>query len=130
MDLSWYSTLIKPPFNPPSWVFGPAWTILYILMAISAYLVWKKGFKKKNVKDALKIFGIQLVLNLLWSPVFFGLKNILMALILIMILWYFILHTIREFYKIDKMAAYLLYPYFAWVSFATILNLSIWLLNR
>lgn len=130
MDLSWYNTLTKPFFTPPSWLFGPAWTILYILMAISAYLVWKNGFKKKKVKEALKIFAIQLILNLSWSPVFFGLHNTLLALLIIIILWYFILKTIQVFNKIDILASYLLWPYFLWVSFATILNFSVWILNK
>lgn len=123
MDLTWYNTLNKPFFNPPSWVFAPAWTILYILMAISAYLIWKK-------KKSLKIFWIQLALNLSWSPIFFGLKNITLALLVILIMWVYIVKTIKAFTKIDKTAGYLLWPYLAWVTFATILNLSIWLLNK
>lgn len=130
MDLSWYNTLNKPFFNPPSWVFGPAWTILYTLMAISAVLIWKKGLKKKGVKEALKIFGIQLALNLAWSPVFFGAHNILLALVIIILMLFYIVKTIRLFSKINKTASYLLYPYLAWVSFATVLNFSVWLLNK
>lgn len=122
MDLTWYNTLNKPFFNPPSWVFGPAWTILYILMAVSAYLVWKK-------KGSLKLFWIQLALNLAWSPAFFGAHNILLSLFIIVPMWIFILKTIKAFAKIDKMASYLLYPYLAWVSFATLLNFSVWILN-
>jgi benzodiazapine receptor len=129
-DMAWYSTLSKPFFTPPSWLFGPAWTVLYILMAISAFLVWKKGFEKKQVKSALKLFAIQLVLNLSWSPVFFGAHNPLLALVIIVVMWIFILKTILAFGKIDKIASYLLYPYIAWVSFASILNFSIWILNR
>lgn len=130
MDLSWYATLNKPFFTPPSWLFGPAWTVLYILMAISAILIWRKGLKKKNVREALKIFAIQLILNLSWSPVFFGAKNILLALFIILVMLVFIVKTIRAFGKIDKTAAYLLYPYILWVSFATVLNFSVWYLNR
>ncbi len=130
MDLTWYATLNKPFFTPPSWLFGPAWTILYILMAISAYLVFKKGLKKAGVKNALKLFGTQLVLNLVWSPVFFGAHQIFLAFLLILVLWYFIFKTIRAFAKVDKTPSYLLYPYIAWVSFATILNFSVWILNR
>jgi len=130
MDLSWYNTLNKPFFTPPSWLFGPAWTVLYILMGVSAYLVWKKGFKKKQIKEALKIFAIQLVLNLSWSPIFFGAKQIFLALIVIIIMWIIIFKTIKVFAKIDKTASYLLYPYILWVSFATILNFSVWLLNK
>lgn len=130
MDLSWYNTLNKPFFTPPSWLFGPAWTILYILIAVSAILIWRKGIKNGKIKDALKIFAVQLVLNLIWSPIFFVAHNTLFSLIIILILWYFILKTIQIFYKIDKVAAYLLYPYLLWVSFATILNFSVWILNR
>lgn len=130
MNLTWYNSLNRPPFTPPPWLFGPAWTILYILMAISALLIWKKGINRRNVKAALKLFAIQLILNLIWSPIFFGAHNIILALIVIFVLWYFILRTIQSFYKVDKLASYLLYPYIAWVSFASILNLSIWLLNR
>lgn len=130
MDLFWYNTLNKPFFTPPSWLFGPAWTILYILMGVAAYLIWKKGFKKKQIKEALKIFVIQLVLNFSWSPIFFGAKQIFLALLVIVIMWIFILKTIKAFAKIDKTASYLLYPYLAWVSFATLLNFSVWLLNK
>jgi tryptophan-rich sensory protein len=130
MDLSWYNTLNKPFYNPPSWIFAPAWTVLYILMAISFYLVWRKGIKIKKVREAIVVFVVQLVLNLSWSPVFFGLKSILLALLIIVVMLFYIVKTIRLFAKIDKNAAYLLYPYLAWVSFATMLNFSIWLLNR
>jgi len=130
MDLSWYNTLIKPFFNPPSWLFGPAWTILYILMAISAYLIWKKGLKKKGVKGALKLFAIQLALNLSWSPIFFGAHEIFLAFVIIVFMIVLIIKTIKAFANIDKTASHLLYPYIAWVSFATILNFSVWILNR
>jgi|SRR3972149_363324 len=130
MDLTWYNSLNKPFFNPPSWVFGPAWTILYSLIAISAYLIWRKGFKKKQVKEALKVFTVQLVLNLSWSPIFFGARNSFLALIVIVLMLIYIVKTIKVFAKIDKTASHLLYPYIAWVSFATILNFSIWILNK
>jgi tryptophan-rich sensory protein len=129
-DMAWYATLNKPFFTPPAWVFGPAWTILYIFMAISAFLVWRKGFKKKQVGSALKLFAIQLVLNLLWSPVFFVAHNPLLAFAIIVVMWVFILKTILAFGKIDKTASYLLYPYILWVSFASILNFSVWFLNK
>ena len=124
---SWYQTLNKPIFSPPDWVFGLAWTILYILMGISFYLIWAS--KKKNKKSAIKFFLIQLVLNASWSIIFFGLHNPLLAFINIIVLWIAIYMTIRAFTTPSKTAAYLLYPYLAWVSFATILNLSIVLLN-
>jgi len=124
---SWYQTVNKPIFNPPDWVFGLAWTILYILMGISFYLIWAS--KKKNKKSAIKFFLIQLVLNASWSIIFFGLHNPLLAFINIIALWIAIYMTIRAFAPISKTASYLLYPYLAWVSFASILNLSIILLN-
>ncbi|MCC7552480.1 tryptophan-rich sensory protein [Candidatus Micrarchaeota archaeon] len=126
---TWYESINKPSFNPPNWVFGPVWTILYVLMGISAYLIYSKGIKKKEVKLALIIFGIQLVLNTLWSILFFGLTSPLFGLICIIFLWLFIVLIMKLFYKLDKKAAYLLIPYILWVSFATILNYYIFILN-
>ena len=127
---TWYAALNKPIFSPPNYLFAPVWTILYILMGISLYLVWKKGIKTKKSREAIYTFGVQLFLNAIWSPVFFGYKNIFLALIVIVLMLVFIIKTIVLFAKIDKKAAYLLYPYAAWVSFATILNFSVWILNR
>jgi tryptophan-rich sensory protein len=127
---TWYAALNKPVFSPPNYLFAPVWTILYILMGISLYLVWKKGIKTKKSREAIYTFGVQLFLNAIWSPVFFGYKNIFLALIVIVLMLVFIIKTIVLFAKIDKKAAYLLYPYAAWVSFATILNFSVWILNR
>ncbi len=121
---TWYTTLNKPFFNPPSWLFGPVWTVLYLLMGISLYLVW--GNKKVN----LKWFWTQLILNSLWSIIFFGLKNPAIAFIEIVFLWYAIFRTIKSFEKVNKIAAYLLYPYILWVSFASVLNLAIVILNK
>jgi len=126
---SWYPTLIKPALNPPSWVFGPVWVTLFILMGIAAFLVWKQGILHKKVKIALGIFGIQLVLNTLWSILFFGFQNPGAALVEIAVLWLTILASIIAFYKISKPAAYLLLPYILWVSFASYLNYAIWSLN-
>ena len=126
---TWYTTLNKPPFNPPNWLFGPVWTILYTLMGISAYIVYRKGLNSNNVKEALNIFWLQLFLNSLWSIIFFGMKNPPLALIEIIFMWIAILVTIIKFYKISKTASYLLIPYLLWVSFASILNLFIVLLN-
>lgn len=125
---TWYATLQKPSFNPPNWIFGPVWTTLYFLMGISLYLVWQK--KVKGSEQAMKIFMIQLVLNLIWSILFFYQQSPLAAFIEIILLWSAILATIFFFYKISKAAAYILIPYLLWVSFAAILNLSIYLLNR
>ena len=127
--VDWYGTLTKPFLNPPNWIFGPVWTVLYLLMGLSAGLVWSKGFHHKWVKTALYHFGFQLILNGLWSIVFFGFKNPLFGLLVVIALWILILLTIKWFRVVSKQAAYLLYPYLAWVSFATYLNFSIWLLN-
>jgi translocator protein len=126
---AWYAALNKPFFSPPNWVFGPVWTALYILMGISAYLVWQKGWQKKPFRSALALFGLQLFLNTLWSILFFGLRSPLMGLVGILPLWLSIALCIRVFCPIDRKAAYLLLPYLAWVSFATLLNLAVWLLN-
>lgn len=125
----WYPTLVKPALNPPSWVFGPVWTVLYVLMGIAAFLVWRQGWERGDIKDALKIFALQLVLNVTWSVVFFGLLNPFLALINIVLLWCAILWTIVAFSHISRPAAWLLAPYLAWVTFATYLNAAIWLLN-
>lgn len=127
---TWYAALNKPFFSPPNYLFGPVWTVLYILMGFSLYIVWNKGLKNKKVRSALYLFAIQLILNTVWSPVFFGAHSLLLAFIIILALWFYILKTIKAFAKIDKIASYLLYPYLAWVSFASILNFSVWLLNR
>jgi len=125
---TWYLTLVKPSFNPPSWLFGPVWTALYLLMGISLYLVWINR-KKKFKKPALTFYGVQLGLNALWSILFFGLQSPFYAFIEIIFLWTAIAFTIYYFYKISKNAAYLLIPYILWVSFAAILNFSIFYLN-
>lgn len=124
-----YSELKQPSFSPPSWVFGPVWAILYTLMGISAYLVYKQGIKNPDVKTALVFFSIQLFLNFLWSIIFFGLSNPMLAFIEIVILWGFIMAMIISFKKVNRIAAYLQIPYFLWVTFAAILNLTIWLIN-
>lgn len=127
---TWYAALNKPVFSPPNYLFGPVWTILYILMGISVYLIYTKGLKTKKVRDAIYLFGIQLILNAIWSPIFFGLKNTLLALFVIIAMWIYIFRTILAFEKIERKAALLLVPYILWVSFATILNFSVWFLNR
>lgn len=125
---TWYSSLQKPPLSPPDWIFASVWMILYFLMGLSFYLVWIQKTKKKK-EEAIEIFLIQLTLNALWSILFFGLQNPPFALIGILFLWAAILLTIIYFYKISKPAAYLLYPYLFWVSFATYLNFAIWRIN-
>ncbi|MBP7700010.1 MAG: TspO/MBR family protein [Euryarchaeota archaeon ADurb.BinA087] len=126
---SWYSTLIKPAFNPPSWIFAPVWTLLYILMGISLYLVIMEGMKGRDVRIPLLIFAIQLILNILWSYAFFGLESTFFGLLVILILWISIVATMILFYPVRKAAAWLLVPYILWVSFATILTSTIYSLN-
>jgi translocator protein len=126
---TWYLTLNKPSFNPPSWLFGPVWTFLFLLMGISIYLIWTKGPSLNNSK-AFEFFIIQLVLNILWSVLFFGLHSPLAAFIEIILLWIAILLTIIYSFKVSKSVSYLLIPYILWVTFASVLNLSIYLLNR
>ncbi len=126
---TWYATLNKPFFNPPNWIFAPVWTILYILMGISAGIVWSKGFYHKWVQTAMYHFLFQLLLNGLWSIVFFGYKNPGLALLVILALIILLLLTIKWFKVVNKSAALLLLPYLMWVLFATVLNFSIWQLN-
>jgi len=126
----WYQTLEKPFFTPPSWLFAPAWITLYLLMGIALFLVLRKGLKKKGIKIALIFFFIQLFLNSLWSIIFFGLKSPFWAFMEIIILWLFILLTIIKFFKISKASGWLMIPYILWVTFASILNFSIFYLNR
>ncbi len=128
---TWYPTIIKPSFNPPNWLFSPVWSMLYAMMGVSSGLVWAKiDTKQEVVKKALLFFAIQLALNALWSYLFFGLHNPMLAFIEIVLLWLMIYETYSQFTKIDKIAGYLLIPYLAWVGFASILNGSIWWLNR
>ncbi|MDD5626665.1 MAG: tryptophan-rich sensory protein [Patescibacteria group bacterium] len=124
----WYASLVKPSFSPPNWVFAPAWTTLFLLMGIALYLVWQKGGGRERER-ALSIFFGQLMLNVLWSSLFFGLHSPQIAFLEILILWLSILATVIVFYRISRVAGLLLLPYILWVSFAAILNFSIWRLN-
>ena len=126
---TWYASIQKPSFAPPNWIFGPVWITLFTLMGISFYLIWNKGLKNKLVKGGLFTFGIQLVLNILWSFLFFGLRFPLFGFIEIIILWIAIGFTIFKFYRISKNAAWLLLPYIAWVTIAATLSYYIWILN-
>ncbi|MDP2668220.1 MAG: TspO/MBR family protein [bacterium] len=123
----WYLELVKPALNPPAWVFGPVWTTLYVLMGISLWLIWKSDAKEKS--KAIWLFSIQLALNAIWSPIFFGVQSVGNALAIIVLLWVGIVLTILIFKKISKPAAWLLLPYILWVSFALYLNYAIWMLN-
>ena len=129
--VTWYPTLVKPSFNPPNWIFAPVWSMLYVMMGVAAGLVWNRiDSEKEIVKKALVFFAIQLALNALWSYLFFGLKNPMLAGIEIILMWLMIFETYTQFVKINKIAGYLFIPYLLWVSFATVLNESIWWLNR
>lgn len=126
----WYEHLNKPVFSPPNWIFGPVWTILYLLMGISLYIVWTKSTNNNKKENAIKIFIFQLILNLLWSLVFFGLRQPFFALITIYLLWISIYLMIKYFHQISKISGYLQIPYLFWVSFASVLNFAIVILNK
>lgn len=126
---TWYASLEKPLFTPPSWVFSPVWITLFALMGISLFIIWRRGLTEKKIGVALSIFGAQLFFNILWSALFFGLRSPLAGLIDIAVLWIAIMLTIWYFFKISKVAGTLLVPYLVWVSFAVVLNASIWRLN-
>ncbi|MFZ2410205.1 MAG: TspO/MBR family protein [Candidatus Methanoperedens sp.] len=126
----WYAGIIKPSFAPPNWVFFPIWTVLFVMMGISLYLVWQKDAGEQKVKKAIFIFCIQLILNVLWSAAFFGWRSPFAGFMVILILWISIALTVISFMKISKTAGVLLIPYIAWVTFAAVLNFLIWRLNN
>lgn len=126
---TWYPTLVKPNFNPPNWIFAPVWLTLYTLMGIAFYRVWTSGVEKKQIKMATIVFIAQLALNAAWSVIFFGAHNLSLAFLGIIVLLAFIVWTMWLFGRIDKIAAWLLLPYLAWVLFASILNYSLWQFN-
>ena len=125
-----YKTVVQPPLSPPGWVFPVVWTVLYLLMGYASYRVLTSGAATEDIKRALTFYGIQLFLNFLWSPVFFGLQWALAAFFILVAMWVMIYLTIREFSKIDELAGDLLLPYILWVTFAGYLNLGVYLLNR
>jgi benzodiazapine receptor len=124
---SWYTALAKPSWNPPSWVFGPVWTVLYAMMAVAGWLVWRRG--GAAIRPALRWFAVQLVLNVGWSAVFFGLQMPGPAFAEILVLWIAIAATLRTSWRVSRPAGILLVPYLLWVSFAAVLNFAIWRLN-
>lgn len=126
---TWYATLEKPALQPPAWLFGPVWTILYVLMGVAAFLVWRNGWAHRKAKVALMFFFVQLVLNALWSIIFFGLHSPGGALVEMAFLWVAIVATIVAFARVSAIASWLLAPYLIWVSFAAYLNYAIWILN-
>ena len=124
----WYGSLVKPSFTPPNWLFGPVWSMLYLAMAIAGWLVWRRQ-RESSTTLPLALFGGQLVLNVLWSILFFGLQAPGIALVEILILWAAIFATLLSFWRISTIAGWLFVPYLAWVFFATILNFEIWRFN-
>jgi translocator protein len=125
----WYAGLVKPAWNPPAWVFAPAWTALYILMALAAWLVWREGGWREQSRP-LSLFLVQLLLNALWTPLFFGLHQPGWALAELLLLWLVLAVTLLLFWRVSHLAGTLLLPYLAWVSFAAALNFAMWQLNR
>lgn len=123
----WYQTLNKPSWNPPGWLFGPVWILLYFLMGIACYLLWKSNSPLK--KKLLTLYAVQLLLNGLWSPAFFGMESLLLGLSIIVPLWILIVTCVLEFRKANSTASTLMIPYLLWVTFATTLNTAIWWLN-
>jgi tryptophan-rich sensory protein len=126
---TWYTSLVKPSWNPPSWLFGPVWTTLYALMGVASYLVWQERNRSKSAKMALFVYGVHLALNAIWSIIFFGLQNPGLALAEILFLLISIIVTMVLFWRINHWATYLMVPYLLWVCFATFLNFTIWRLN-
>lgn len=127
---SWYAELVKPAFNPPGWIFGPVWTVLYTLMGVAAWLVWRRGdLSSPPIRSALVLFALQLLLNAAWSVLFFGLRSPGLALVDICALWFAIVATTWAFRPLSAWAAGLMLPYLGWVSFALVLNAAIWRLN-
>jgi len=126
---TWYVNIPKPAWTPPNWAFGPIWTTLYVLIGISLFLVWREGLGRKEVKIAIVVFAVQLLLNLVWSLIFFGTHNIAGGLVMVIMLWISILINIIIFYRISKPAGLILVPYIIWVSIAAYLNYSVYLLT-
>jgi benzodiazapine receptor len=126
---TWYESLKKPIFNPPNWIFGPVWVSLYLLMGVSLFVILQRRGSHPQAKKGLFFFFAQLILNAFWSVAFFGLQSPLLGLINIILLWTAIFFTIQYFFKISRIAALLLLPYILWVSFAALLNMSLWVLN-
>jgi translocator protein len=125
---TWYAQLRKPDWTPPNWIFGPVWTMQYVLMAVSAWLVWRST-EWSVAKSGLVLFGIQLALNTLWSLLFFGLREVRLAFVEIMLLWMMVVATVVSFLPLSRLAAWLLLPYLLWIGFASYLNFRIWQIN-
>jgi tryptophan-rich sensory protein len=125
----WFAGLNQPSFTPPDWMYAPIWIVMYLLMAIAAFLIWWRGLHIKPVRVAMILFLVQLVLNLLWVVTLFGLQSVLYGLVTVVALWIMVLFTIIQFYKISIAAGTLMIPYILWVTFTVILNGSLYLLN-
>jgi tryptophan-rich sensory protein len=128
-SMEWYQQLIKPSWTPPDWIFPIVWPLLYLMMAISFWIIWTYQGQPHPKKGVFTIFFVQLALNMLWSPVFFTLKSPYYALVVIALLWLSLIATIFSFYRFSKLAAFLLIPYLLWVTYALTLNLGVWALN-
>jgi len=126
---TWYPTLTKPSFTPPNWLFAPVWTLLYAFMGLAAFLVWRRGLQRMQVRSALTAFGVQLLLNAGWSFAFFGARSPALGLVVILFLWGTLVWTVDRFFRVRRIAGWLLVPYLAWVTYALALNVAIWLLN-
>ena len=126
---TWYVNIPKPSWTPPNWAFGPIWSTLYVLMGISLFLIWREGLNRKEVKIAIGVFAVQLMVNVVWSLIFFGTHNIAGGLVLVILLWITILVNIFVFYRISKPAGIILIPYLIWVTIAGYLNYSVYLLS-
>lgn len=126
---TWYRTLNKPVWNPPAWLFGPVWTLLYVLMAVAAWRVWRRS-EATAARRTLGLFGAQLALNALWSGLFFGLRRPDLAFAEVLVLWALLVAMLLRFWRADRVAGALWAPYVAWVSFASVLNGTVWWLNR
>ncbi|MBN1622461.1 MAG: tryptophan-rich sensory protein [Endomicrobiales bacterium] len=127
---TWYKTINKPSFTPPSWIFAPVWLTLYTLMGVSFFIIWEKGWQNNNVRNALIVFTIHLIVNALWSFAFFGMRSPIFGLMVILVLVILILYAMYLFYPISKLSFYLLIPYILWTTFAAFLNLSFVILNK
>ena len=127
---AWYAGLKKPSFTPPNSVFAPVWLTLYLLMGIAVFLVWQEGLGQDGATAAFVVFWVQLVINILWTVIFFGLRSLLGGLVTILVLWVAILVSIVLFFGVSPVAGALLVPYLIWVTIATNLNLRVWMLNR
>jgi tryptophan-rich sensory protein len=128
-ESSWYQTIERPEWNPPGYIFGPVWTLLYLAMGWAFYLIWKSDAPAEKKRPAMILWVVQLIFNFFWTIIFFGAHEIGWALAEIIVLWVIILLTIFAFARISKAAAWLLVPYISWVSFATLLTYTIWRLN-